>query len=263
MNEGPKFIKEAVKAVNYCKKIREANLRDGSLDTLLVLFYTPDARLSDLLTELTEKIKISNLDDSQKPSNFHVQIGQHLEKIAYLCLKSLAGISSIKSFQSPGPQYDFVVTGDNELWISLCQLFYFNNPRDILVEVKATKSPVDDQTFARLCSLLDLNLTRTAGIGVFFTLSGASGFPKAESKTRQRTLSDARLRQVMYMVSAKKPIVVFDKEDIFKLDQAGSFVKLLIHKIRDIEDLTGLFCSPDIERPLEVDLPKHLKDNID
>ena len=55
-----------------------------------------------------------------------------------------------------------------------------------------------------------------------------------------------------------KAIVVLDKDDIFKLDQPGSLLQILISKINDIEHLSGLTIEP-CENPIEVDLPAHLK----
>lgn len=260
MNNNSAFIKEFIKSLKMCSQIREKELSDNSVEPLLSYLYTPDKRLKNFISELDKKIEIANLPKKERPKNFHNLIGQFLEKIAFLCLKSLLGVSSIKSFQSAGPQYDFLVTGDNEHWKTLCELLYLDfNKRDILVEVKATKNKVSDQQFARLCSLLELNLFSSGGLGIFFTLSGATGFPDENSKKRQRALRDARLRQVMYKVSSEKSIVVFDRNDINKLDKPGSFVKLLISKIRDIEQLDGLYCSPEVNVPCETDLPMHLK----
>jgi hypothetical protein len=102
-------------------------------------------------------------------------------------------------------------------------------------------------------------LFKTTGLGVFFTLNGASGFPKKKDKTRQRKLADSRLRQLMFLIRNGKFIVVFDQDDIYQLDKSGSLIRILIKKIRDIEQLTGMYISPEIEEPVEKDLPTHLQ----
>lgn len=258
------LIEKFTETIGILSAQPEGELSEEVCTQFAPFFYTPDTRLPSFLSELSEKIKQSDLEKSEKPRNFHVQIGQLLEKIAYICLNGLQGVTSIKSFQSPGPQYDFLVAGDGPQWKGLCDLLYLDfNRRDILVEIKATKKKISDEQFARLCSLLDLNLFNTGGIGVFFTLSGASGFPSSTDNNRQRSLKNARLRQVMYKVSREKPIVVLDQNDIFELDKPGSFVELLIRKIRELDYLTGLYLPPQIEEPCEKDLPKHIKKDLD
>lgn len=141
MNNDSAFIKEFIKSLKMCSQIRERSLSEKSVEPLLSYLYTPDKRLINFISELDNKIKIANLPPKERPQNFHNLIGQFLEKIAYLCFKGLLGVSSIKSFQSAGPQYDFLVTGNNEHWKTLCSLLYLDfNKRDILVEVKATKN---------------------------------------------------------------------------------------------------------------------------
>lgn len=254
------FSLAVVNALKLIAEISERDLPEKPNNPLISYLYTPDKKLDKYLRDLEEQIEIANYPQKERPSNFHNEIGQLLEKIAYICFNRLLGVTSIKSFQSPGPQYDYLVTGDTVEWKAICKLLYIDfRRRDFLIEVKATKNKVNDQQFARLCSLLELNLFQTGGLGIFFTLNGATGFPQKSDKVRQRSLRDARLRQVMFSLKAKKPIVVLEKDDIFQLNKPGSLIRILMRKVRDIEDLSGIFIPPEVNEPIEKDLPQHLQ----
>ncbi|MCB2167587.1 MAG: hypothetical protein KQI78_08000 [Deltaproteobacteria bacterium] len=238
------------------KESSSEGLSEGPINNASAILYTPDKKLSDYLAKLEIEIDKRNkrLPDALSNSG----IGKLMEQIAFLCFKGLIGYSEIKSFQSAGPQYDLIVTGDSVEWAFLCELLLINGCKDILIEVKAEKNPIKDQQFARLCSLLGHNLSSSGGLGVFFSLKGASGFPDRNSPTRQRSLSDARLRQAIFMASCKKPIIVFDIDDIYQLTKNGSLFIMLRNKIRDVEQLSGLAVGAPIENLKQCDLPKHL-----
>lgn len=245
--------------LEFFNALDNSDIVDEAANPLFSYLYTPPPNLNIYLDKLQDAISVSNL--KSRPANYHNQIGQLLEQIACLCFQGLSGVTSLKSFQSPGPQYDLLITGDKLQWMSLCKLLYMGDEaRDILVEVKATESKVTDNIFSRLCSLLDLNLFNTTKLGVFFTLNGATGFPVEEDTSRQRKISDSRLRQLLFLVGKGKYVIVLDKNDIKQLDQAGALIKIIISKIRDIEHLSGVYISPDIESPIEIDLPNHLQD---
>jgi hypothetical protein len=216
--------------------------------------YEPDCRLAQHF----EKLK--NYIDLPRPTPKQSQdAGYLLEEIMFLACSGLKGFSSRKSFCSVGAQYDLLITGDDMCWFYLCKLLYMKeNQRDIIIEAKCTKSKVTHSQFARLCSLMEISLFRTTGLGIFFTLNGATCFPYKGQNSRQQTLSEARSMQVLFHARTGKAIIVLDKEDIFKLDQPGSLIQILISKIRDIEHLSGLAIEP-CENPVEVDLPAHLK----
>ncbi|WP_217901469.1 hypothetical protein [Pseudanabaena sp. SR411] len=127
------------------------------------------------------------------------------------------------------------------------------NQRDIVLESKAIKSSLSDSQFARMCSIMTFSLTH-AGLGIFFTLNGASSFPK-RNQARQQTIGNARLRQVVFHASTKKVIIVLDKDDIFTLNQSGSLITLLIRKTRDLHELSGVPNAP-VEEFVEADLPE-------
>jgi len=227
---------------------------DPALDQLASYLYIADRRLSDYLAHLREFTQLENptLSESKKG-------GELLEQIAFLVFQGLKGVTSLKSFQSAGPQYDLLVSGDQAAWLHVCNLLYLKeNQRGIVVEAKATKARLPDKQFARLCSIMELNLSSTVGLGVFFTLNGAAGFPQTGS-SRQRAIRDCRLRQVLFHAKTQKLIVVLDKDDIFELGRNGTLIQLLARKIRDLCELSGLPTTPICEPKEMIDLPKHLK----
>jgi DNA integrity scanning protein DisA with diadenylate cyclase activity len=83
-----------------------------------------------------------------------------------------------------------------------------------------------------------------------------AGFPQS-GDTRQRAISDCRLRQVIFHAKTQKRIVVLDKNDIFELGKNGSLIQILVRKIRDLDELSGL-TTPSVEQTEEIDLPDHL-----
>lgn len=223
-------------------------------DGLLSYLYVADVRLSEYLDKLKSFLKLERPSHSQR-----TDCGKTLEQIADLAFQGLQGVTRFKSFQSAGAQYDLLISGDNEKWLVICDRFYLSfDKRDIIIEAKAKESKVADQDFARLCSIMDLNLTNT-GLGIFFTLEGATGFPDRTASKRQRKISDCRLRQALFRAKTGKYIIVFDKEDIFELNSNGSLMKLIIRKIRDLEELSGIHHSPAEEWIENKDLPEHLK----
>jgi hypothetical protein len=225
---------------------------EPALNALASFLYKADNKLCECLD------KLRKYTDLEKPTHKQTQeAGQLLEQIVLLLFKGLKGVQSIKSFQSAGPQYDLLISGDDIGWKVVCKTLYLEwENRDIVIEAKATKSPLKENQFARLCSIMDDNL-RGAGLGIFVTLNGASGFPQ-KGDQRQRKLSDCRLRQVIFHARTNKIIVVLDKEDLFHLTTNGTLIEILTRKIRDLSELSGLPTIP-IEQFQEIDLPAHLK----
>ena len=231
-----------------------------AVEPLLSYLYIANPFLSNLLEQLDVFLNKKRPTEKERQD-----AGYLLEKIALVAFTSLEGYSDVSSFQSAGPQHDLLITGDTTKWITLCKVLHIETAcRSLLLEVKATKNKVDDSQFARLCSIMRENLTET-GLGVFFTLKGATGFPKTDTDTRQKKISDARLRQVIFYAHTQKSIVVLDKEDIFALNKNGSLPSILVRKIRDIRDLSGLEIPP-VNDLKKIDLPRHLltlyEDNI-
>ncbi|MBF2008189.1 MAG: hypothetical protein IGS49_22775 [Chlorogloeopsis fritschii C42_A2020_084] len=223
-----------------------------ALNKLASYLYKADDKLSEYLDDLNIFIKLEN------PTRKQIQdAGKLLEQIVLLLFKGLKGVQSIKSFQSAGPQYDLLVSGDDLAWKGVCKTLYLEwEKRDIVIEAKAISSALPDKQFSRLCSIMEHNL-RGTGLGIFVTLNGASGFPRRDS-IRQRAVSDCRLRQIIFHARTNKMIVVLDKDDLFEFTQNGKLIEVLTRKIRDLSELSGLPTTP-AEQFQEIDLPAHLK----
>ncbi len=240
--------------VNLLKAIKVLNPKDEiARSSIASYLYVPDTRISGYLQELKTYISIKFPTETQRKN-----AGDLLEKIVALTFCGLRGLTSIKSFRSASCQYDLLVSGDTEDWEILYRLLYMkDNQRDIVVEAKCTKAQVNDQQFARLCSLMEINLPSTTGLGIFFTLNGASGFPKRGQESRQQKLGDARLRQALFHARTGKTIIVLDSQDIFELDKTASLIQILAKKVQDVEHLSGLAIEPCSDL-IAVDLPSHL-----
>jgi hypothetical protein len=244
--------------------VAEAQLLIGdnlpALQTNIAWMYIPHRCLPDYLDELAAYLAKPSPKLSERQA-----AGYLLEKIAFLTFSGIRGSDKPMSFQSAGPQYDLICGGRSEQWFKVCDLLSMDRKqRRMIVEVKAIDPPVDDQQFSRLCSLMDLNLFRSAGLGVFFTLNGASGFPK-RGDTKLRTVSDARLRQLLNHAKTGKAIVVFDRDDILELKHNGSLLELLIQKIDELSDLSGYSTLP-LDAPTFIHkarLPKNLREVYD
>ena len=241
------FVENAIRA------LENLDPSDPASDNLASYLYIADKRLSQYLKQLKDFTQLEHTTHKQRQ-----EAGQLLEKIAFLAFQGLKGATNFKSFQSAGPQYDLLISGDGLDWFYVCKLLYLaEHRRGIVIEAKATKTPLPDKQFARLCSIMELNLSSTVCLGVFFTLEGASGFPK-KNDSRQRKISDARLRQVLFHAKTQKFIVVLDKDDIFQLGENGTLIQILVRKIRDLCELSGL-PTPAVEQLEEIDLPPHPK----
>lgn len=232
---------------------------DPAMDKLAVLFYTPDDRLGSFFVELEcLQSRAENSKDRRESQELRQRSGYLMESIAILAFRSLQGWSELKSYQSAGPQHDLVIDGASLEWQALCRYLKMNSStrQGIVVETKAIGSRLADHEFARLCAVIDYNLMH-AGLGIFFTLKGASGFPK-DFRRASRSLRDSRMRQVIYYAKSSIPIVVFDHSDLRQLTSSGSLPILIRRKVKEVADLTGLPTSP-VQAWREVLLPDYLK----
>ena len=245
--------------VSLLQALKELPKEDiNSRNQIASYLYEPDSRLSEYIEKLKNYINLINPTKKERQD-----AGYLLEQIVVIVFRGLRGLSRIKSFRSVGAQYDLLISGDNEDWLCLCNLLFMkDNQRGILIEAKCTQEKVSHSQFARLCSLMEINLFSTTGLGIFFTLNGATGFPKKGQESRQKALSEARSMQALFHARTGKAIVVLDQDDIFTLDKPGSLLQILISKIHDLEDLSGLAIEP-CESPVEVDLPAHLKELLE
>lgn len=226
---------------------------------LLNWLYVPDPRLSGHLDDLRSFLQIHNPTKSQRQ-----EAGYLLEKILVLSFKGLAGASEIKNYQSASHQYDLVISGDGDEWDTICNRLYLrgNNPnqscRTILIEAKAIGKPVSSPQFARLCHILNIDFSDTVDLGILFTLNGAAGFPKRGDK-RAICVRHARLCQLLFYAKSGKKVLVLDQDDILELDQNGSLMRILIRKIRELEQASGLPTTSS-QQIMDVDLPVYLQE---
>jgi hypothetical protein len=236
----------------YRSKVNQYSQQGSNFDLIhYACYYKPDSILvKNLINEIEE------LYQKKRPTQREKQLtGYKLEELTLAIFHGLKGWDSIKNYQSSTAQYDLLMSGNGLDWQSTLGLLPLNVPRhssSIVVEAKATKAKVNDPQFSRLCCLMQQNLKKTSVLGVFLTLNGATGFPKSETL---KNIGQCRLRQLVFYAETRKPIVVLDINDIRKLSESGSLLKILNAKIREIEEQTGLPTPEDIK---EVALPKHL-----
>lgn len=244
------IVEDAIKAWERVKN-SSSGIRSNKLASYL---YKAD----DKLCEYLDKFKI--FTELKKPTlKQRQQAGKLLEQVVLLVFNGLQGVQRTKSFQSAGPQYDLLISGNDHAWKMVCETLYLDwNKRNIVIEAKATKATLPHKQFARLCSIMEHHL-RDAGLGIFVTLNGATGFPKRNSKERQKKVSDCRLLQIIFHARTNKIIIVLDKEDLFELSRNGTLIELLIRKISDLSELSGLPTASVENWQEDVDLPPHLK----
>lgn len=230
-------------------------LTDDHKLPMLHLMYTPDTRLEPLIKEMEALVDLKRA--GKLSGEQQQQLGYMLEKVALLVFQKLTGVNDVKSCQTAGPQHDLLVSGIELPWRIICKtMLNVETSCSILVEAKAKKGKVGDPEFQRLGSILSHHLNRSAGLGVFLSLEGASGFP--DRGERFRSVQAARLTQLVIYHSIKKPIVVLDWEDIKGLTRAGSLVTTIARKVREIEEMVGLPTALPGEPHVTV-LPEHLK----
>lgn len=228
--------------------------------------YQPDEalinKLQDYRTWYQQLTQARKTKNNATIKQLNQVAGNLMEELACLAFRCVRGFDSIKSFQSYAPQYDLIISGSTQAWLMLIKLLHLPvNGRSILVEVKNTEDTVSDAQFSRLCSVITSKLSTTCSLGVFFTRSGASGFPEPMQNSRQRSLQNSRATQVIFHAKTDKFIVVLDHSEIETLDQSGALPRILEAKIRDVEEASGL--SLDFtEGWIEIDLPAHLAQHV-
>ena len=184
--------------------------------------------------------------------------GELMEEITYLAFSTLKGNNSLKSYRSFSHQLDLVISGSDSDWMSLMEYLHLKKRRrTIVVEAKNWEDKVDDKTFSRLCGILQNIFTNMADLGVFITRNGATGFPKEDSVSSIRPLSEAQATQIIFHARTKKYVIVLTHDDIKKFGQPGALPRILEAKIRAVEEWTGKPPRYN-DRWEEVDLPPHL-----
>jgi hypothetical protein len=255
----PKSSREAYEMITSGLKFLKKDSPES--DELINWLYNPDPQVALCLEELKSFLSIKKPTEKERQ-----EAGYLLEKILVLSFRGLAGYSEIKNYQSSNHQYDLLISGDDSEWDIICDRLNLRGNqqnqsyRGILVEAKAIGETVSASQFSRLCSIMSLEMCNSVGLGVFFTLNGAAGFPK-RGDSRMVCVRYARLCQVLFHAKTGKNLVVLDKDDIFELNESGALIKILIRKIKELEEMSGL-PTTSIHEPKDVDLPKYLKDLI-
>jgi len=244
---------------------RSSRLRssESGKQQLFNLLYVPDERLKQRLLQYEvwyEKVLRAGKHLSRRGKTiFEENPGELMEEIAYLTFCCLRGQDSIKAGQSYAPQHDLVVSGSSPEWFQIMDILHLEKSgRTLIIEAKNTKNRVDDHEFSRLCYILQNKFSTQAHLGIFFSRSGATGFP-TNGSAHQRTLRDARATQIMFHATTKnKFVVVLSHKDIVQLKEKGSLLLILEALIRDIEETFGQVVEANHNWEETQVLPPHL-----
>lgn len=225
----------------------------GSQRALASAVYAPTSGLSERIEKMQRFLQ------KKKPTNRErQQAGYLMEEIAVVAFGALRGTTLLKSYSSPAGQIDLQIGGDGAQWVATFKWLAFSTDAlDIVVEAKAQKEKVSAAIFSRLCALLSLKV-RTAGLGIFLTLNGATGFPRRAGK-RVKGFADARFWQALFYARERKPVIVFDWQDVRSLGDPGSLPILIREKVREVENMTGVAASANVADVAEVSLPSYLE----
>lgn len=251
----PSQLELAIEALRTISEFTSSD--DPAVDQLAALLYTPDSKLGSFIVRIENMQSTAARLKGKDALKVKQDTGYLMESIAVLSFQSLVGWSELKSYQSAGPQHDLLIDGSSLEWQSLWRYFGIEPSvrQALVVETKAIGSRLADSEFARLCAVMDHNLSH-AGLGIFFTLKGASGFPRPGKTVKG--LRDCRMRQVIYFAKTSKPVIVFDEHDIKQLSSSGALPILIRRKIKEISELTGLSTVP-VPQFKEIVLPEYLK----
>lgn len=241
------LAKHIMNHVESLRRLRKKEPKGAAI--LLKACYRPDPRIKGKLAELRQFLDIpqANRTDAQRQA-----AGYLLEDIAFLAFLSIDGAKAPESFRNPGFQIDLYVSGDDPLYIEVMDALLMGAPqRGIVVECKATEGKVDESTFSRLCCIFEQNFGARAGLAVFFTLEGATGW-----KTPMKP-SDARIRQIVHAARTERAVVVLDEDDVFRLDEPGALLEILAAKVDEVFKMTA-GKTADLDGYGPVNLPNRL-----
>lgn len=238
------------------RKFYKGKPRGAMLTGMARTLYRPDARLRPLLRAFARYVRRLEQEDELTRTE-RTEAGELLEQIAFVAFDSIDCIEKIRSFPGALGQYDLYASGRDNLWLTLAERIGLqSNAPGLLIECKAREDKVDDPSFSRVCAILQQEMYGAAGMGVFFTISGATGFPEPGEAAQQK-IGDARLRQALFHARTGKPVVVFTAAEILELDEPGALILALERKIEDIGLLPGTVTA-NVKVKKECQLPKHL-----
>ncbi len=222
---------------------------------LTQFFYTPDPRLPAKLAELTDLLdNIPKEKDPKAKQALRGAAGYKMEEIAFLAMNGLTNAGRPQSWRNPGFQVDLLVSSANELFEEALRRIMASHggPFGVLVECKATEGKVDEPTMSRFCSIMSDNLEAVVGLGVFFTLHGITG---GDSPGK---LSDANMRRVFHAAKHGRPIVVLERDDVYRLTTPGSLVEILRKHVEEAHTIVNSGYSKVDGYEAEPSLPDHL-----
>lgn len=258
MTDADKLIEVVFGATRYMSVEIQAN--QEKFDMLLNAINNPDFLYipSDKLMQRVLDYRDWCSKHAAKDPNIE-DAGKLMEEVALLAFSSLRGYNTLLSYQSYADQYDLVISGTSGHWRAILHWLGLDNLPVIVVEAKNTDTKVDVPIFTRLCSIVQNTFDGECGLGVFFTRTGATGFP-SEGRPVQ-SLRYAQARQVIFHAKTNKHLVVLTDMDIDLLLKPGGLLHVLRDKILQIKMLTGsdFRLTPTWHR---VELPPHLKQHI-
>jgi hypothetical protein len=226
---------------------------DSATETakLCSYLYVPSPRLPALIEEL---------EMTPSTSATRIQRGRLMEQVAAALFTGLRGWTQIRSYQSAAPQYDLILSGDGARWSTFIKTIFGQvERRALLVEAKATKDKLTEAQMSRVCALVATHL-RTVGLVAFVTISGATGF--GAKAGRSRSVSDCRLRQLVFYAGTSVPVLVFDLNDLKRIAAGENFIRLLVSRITELAELAGVADGTEAE-PEEVEVPPHIAQVLD
>ncbi len=218
---------EAIKA--HLDAIKALRSEPDGQSILVEFLYTPDPRLTAKLAKL-RGVLVGPYTTTKARRAAKQEAGYIMEEVAFLAFRGISGAGAPECWRNPGFQIDLLVSSTDELYTCALQtvLNRDDRPFGILVECKATEGRVDEATFSRLCCIFEQNLSAVVGLGVFFTLKGATGWKAG------KVVSEARLRQVVHAARTGRPVVVLDEEDVFQLDKPGALLRILQMRVKEV-----------------------------
>lgn len=215
-------------------------------------FYEPSEQL---IQEIKEFRKLWNVCESPGANE-----GNKLERVVWLAFACLKGVRSVMSFKNSAGQYDLLTTPCATTWKHLSTFLdlpetAMSTRNRIMVEAKARKSQVDQPQAWRLSALLSTSpVGKRAGLGIFVSMSGASGFPRPGKV--QVSMKGARAVQQLTLAAIDVPIVVIEHRDLDQLMLPGGLPMLLRTKVMEATTQQGWTDGVTL---LET-TPKHLAD---
>jgi hypothetical protein len=217
--------------------------------------YSPSDALRDRIETYNSKY---SKDVNKNSGPISPNVGRIMEQIAYEVFQCLRDASTFKSIYTPDSQIDLVVTLAPA---SITRKILGIKGRKIVIECKNRKEAVDVKEFSRVVSILEYKYQKDSTLAIFFSRKGATGFPPPYKKIK--VLKQALSIQMLYHARSGKYIVVFDHDDIQRLLEPGSLIKMILAKISEIEDTSGIKLEYDKDAFEVNEIPNYLSSPLE